>query len=332
MTEPNTPTPGTTPVSIPANHTVREEIADTRVSVRFPVGFPNPFTAKDVTDLIYLKINDYIDEDLTEEMLAEACVEDFSEFGIDTWNAVTKESRRSLRNFLHQRGVFVKHGNSIKMANALEDFIRKGFFNWPDDEPRPRHNTRFCPLGRLPFNRPTAASEQDLSSDQVQQTALAVQRAILEPANSANKITPDNQHHTENDNDPNPETNHTDHNTPSHLQTNVDNDGNIHVSLGGREHTVHQTGTHNFTTRPNHMHADRQRLLASGQELRSGFFAGPETNRGLLRPDRNENAPTSDIGRNNDKNESGFLHGVHSESHLLRTTPSDTNGTDRPQQ
>lgn len=76
MADPTTPTPGTPPERhLTTTPTGRDEIINERFETRFPEGFPNPFLAKDVTGLIY--IIEYIDEVVTEEMLAEACIKDF---------------------------------------------------------------------------------------------------------------------------------------------------------------------------------------------------------------------------------------------------------------
>lgn len=50
--------------------------------------FSDDFTIKDLTDYLYIRINEYINYDLTEEALAESFTEYFIQFSLADWQSV----------------------------------------------------------------------------------------------------------------------------------------------------------------------------------------------------------------------------------------------------
>lgn len=90
---------------------------------RFPYGFPPDFSTKDFIDYIYLRITEYINGDLIEELLCEAICEDFGQFTIDAWKQVPSEARRELRTLLLQRVVYVESRKALLVSDRLHSVI-----------------------------------------------------------------------------------------------------------------------------------------------------------------------------------------------------------------
>lgn len=84
----------------------------------------------------------------------DAVQEDFARFTLADWHSAATEVRRALRNVLLQRGVFIKSGRGLPMAECLADFVISGYEKWLEEAERPRHNPKFCPIGIIRFNRP----------------------------------------------------------------------------------------------------------------------------------------------------------------------------------
>lgn len=58
---------------------------------RFSEGLPAQFTIKDFTDFIYICINEYVDDDLLEELLAEAFIACFAAVELQSLITVPKK-------------------------------------------------------------------------------------------------------------------------------------------------------------------------------------------------------------------------------------------------
>ena len=68
-----------------------------------------------------------IEDDLYEYELVESLQEYMVEVDVETLEKTTPGCRRSLKNLLHQRGVFVKSGKHITIAEAIMKIVSNGF-------------------------------------------------------------------------------------------------------------------------------------------------------------------------------------------------------------
>lgn len=119
----------------------------------FTNGFLDDLTIKEFTDSVYIRTNEYIDDDFTEDRLAEAFVEDFSRV-FSHCRSLAKDVSRAFWNLLTKRALYIKNGCGIPMVEGMAGFIHVGFENRNTDVPRPQHNPNFCLNERLGFNRP----------------------------------------------------------------------------------------------------------------------------------------------------------------------------------
>lgn len=180
------PTSVTTPIRVPTNpprtYNVRprHSFNQSHLDDCFPGGFAITCSPKDIGYFIYIKVCEYVDDYLTKELLSESFVEDFWRFDIDGWRLVITEARMTIRNLLLHPGVYVKNGRGILIADFLHEFANIGFYKWPPDVERPRHNTKFCPHGRLYFNRQTNLETKPLVEANMREATKAPQLALSE--------------------------------------------------------------------------------------------------------------------------------------------------------
>lgn len=83
--------------------------------------------------------------------LSEYFADDFESFSENDFNGIPNNDRRTMRDLLRKRGVYVKKGRGIKIAEALTELVQ-GDQEWPADDPeKPSNETDHvngeCPLG-----------------------------------------------------------------------------------------------------------------------------------------------------------------------------------------
>lgn len=309
--------------------------------VRFPSGFPESYSPEDLTDYVFLKIDEYIGTDLHEETLSEALTEDFGHISLASWGTAAPEARRSIRELMRQRGVFVRLQQGVSMASHIHSAIQAGFVPWPDDARRPNHNPRFCPYGPIQFAPveinavPTTTTEEPVT---LAETAKLVEDAVARAFAAASHVTDTNP-----GNGNNGETTsvHQHETTTPHHQTEHNPQGKIPQSSGtgtrtaqtlditGQERRgsiIEQTGQYTFRTTP----APNYRMTRNAP--RRHFGLGSDQPRGLrgLR-DQLTTPPARFIPRPDHDPHSGFGRGTpritprssHTAPPALHTTPDE---------
>lgn len=149
MTDPSTSNHGTTPDPVLATISQPSLFQLSRLEARFARGFPSTHSPKEFAEYIYIKVQEYIYDDFTKTLLAEAFTEDFLQFTLERWQIVATVARRLIRNLLLQLGVYVRSGRGLPIAECLIELISKGYEQWTEGEEKPKNNLKLGANGNL---------------------------------------------------------------------------------------------------------------------------------------------------------------------------------------
>lgn len=74
------------------------------------------------------------------EILSEYFSEDFTSFTVNTFNGLPIDLRRELRDTLREKGVYVRQGSNVKIAESLYQAVHDDL-QWPKDESEKAYET-----------------------------------------------------------------------------------------------------------------------------------------------------------------------------------------------
>lgn len=138
------------------------------IEARFATGLPD--SADDETRLAFFNycIENYKHMDWKGDSLSEYFADDFANFTVDNFASIPNNSRRTMRDLLRKRGVYVRKGRGVLISEALMEVVKEDL-PWPNNERESGEHSQIAPNVNQTHERETGSGEERTRTDSQQQ-------------------------------------------------------------------------------------------------------------------------------------------------------------------